>query len=314
MTAEALAEVLQVSVPTVKRDLRYMREVLGAPVVYNRRSGGYSYRTSGQALSVQRAPKTGILRESEGRWYNAKELYVLVKALGLLEELDSQTSSLIVDEIEPVKSRLKGLLGLGGLAPEALLERIRLADTQRVVDEGDVFEILGLALSERRRLQIAVKGQVSATTREVSPQRLVNYRGRWYLDTYCHQAKAWRTFAVDNVVRAALLPKSARHFSPVDVHRHLDGAYGLFRSGVLQKAVLHFDSYATPYVRRERWHAKQHLARAKGGGLRLTVPFRNPTELVGEILRWGDHVEVIEPKELREAVRHTLQKSLKRYE
>ena len=38
---EELQNVLQVSAPTVKRDLRYMRDMLKAPIVYSRSRGGY---------------------------------------------------------------------------------------------------------------------------------------------------------------------------------------------------------------------------------------------------------------------------------
>lgn len=53
---------------------------------------------------------------------------------------------------------------------------------------------------------------------------------------------------------------------------------------------------------------------AQGSSLRVTVPYSDPTELVGEIMRWGNHVTVVEPKELRETVRESLQATLKQYQ
>ena len=40
---ETLRTTLQCSAPTLKRDLRYMREQLGAPIVYSAAKGGYCY-------------------------------------------------------------------------------------------------------------------------------------------------------------------------------------------------------------------------------------------------------------------------------
>ena len=40
---ETLQAALQCSAPTLKRDLRYMREKLGAPIVYSRAQNAYSY-------------------------------------------------------------------------------------------------------------------------------------------------------------------------------------------------------------------------------------------------------------------------------
>ena len=34
----------------------------------------------------------------------------------------------------------------------------------------------------------------------------------------------------------------------------------------------------------------------------LLVPYSDPTEIVGEILRWGSRVEVLEPQDLRDQV------------
>lgn len=43
VTLQELQDVLKVSIPTIKRDLRYMRKELKAPIVYSRTRGGYLY-------------------------------------------------------------------------------------------------------------------------------------------------------------------------------------------------------------------------------------------------------------------------------
>ncbi len=43
---ELFEEVLRVSAPTIKRDLRYMREELGAPIQFSKARGGYFYAES----------------------------------------------------------------------------------------------------------------------------------------------------------------------------------------------------------------------------------------------------------------------------
>ena len=47
--------------------------------------------------------------------------------------------------------------------------------------------------------------------------------------------------------------------------------------------------------------------------MKLTVPYTNPTELIGEIMKWGPHVEVEGPEELRREVQEHLQKTLGLY-
>ena len=52
----------------------------------------------------------------------------------------------------------------------------------------------------------------------------------------------------------------------------------------------------------------------EGDNLRVVVPYANSTELLGEIMRWANHVIVESPAELREEVRNRLQETLQRYQ
>jgi predicted DNA-binding transcriptional regulator YafY len=44
------------------------------------------------------------------------------------------------------------------------------------------------------------------------------------------------------------------------------------------------------------------------------IPYGHSRELVMDILKWGDDAEVIDPKELREAVKTTIARMQKKYE
>jgi predicted DNA-binding transcriptional regulator YafY len=44
------------------------------------------------------------------------------------------------------------------------------------------------------------------------------------------------------------------------------------------------------------------------------IPYGHSRELIMDVLRWGDEAEVIEPKELREAVVTMVEKMKKNYE
>ena len=265
---EELQEVLQVSAPTVKRDLRYMRDTLKAPIVFSRSRGGYLYEDRPSADGSQSKKRLFAVQQKE--WYSAEELYVLVKTIDLLEQLSKDESSAIYSELEPLRSRVSALLNLGGTSPKDLLSRVKVVDHSPLHTEPQTFETVGAALCERRRLQIAYYSKVRKTDsfREISPIRLVHYRSRWYVDAY---------------------------------------------GGDLKTAQLLFDEEATPYVRRQVWHAKQKMT-AAGDGVRVSVPYTNSTELIGEILRWGTHVKVEGPEELRREVCECLQKTLCQYD
>ena len=56
------------------------------------------------------------------------------------------------------------------------------------------------------------------------------------------------------------------------------------------------------YVLREAWHSDQKVVANEDGSAELYVPYSNPTEIVGEILRWGAGVEVKAPEALKALV------------
>ena len=70
---------------------------------------------------------------------------------------------------------------------------------------------------------------------------MVHYRSRWYVDAYCHASEGLRTFAIENIRRAEVLPRSAKRVSTREIETELDKSYGLFHSGELKTALLVFD-------------------------------------------------------------------------
>ena len=60
-TARTLAALLERSERTIKRDLRFMRDQLGAPLVFDRARGGWRYCEPGWALPPQRFDEGELL-------------------------------------------------------------------------------------------------------------------------------------------------------------------------------------------------------------------------------------------------------------
>jgi predicted DNA-binding transcriptional regulator YafY len=66
-------------------------------------------------------------------------------------------------------------------------------------------------------------------------------------------------------------------------------------------------------VAQEEWHPDQVSSVLPDGTLMLEVPYSDTRELIGEILRHGTDVEVIEPQDLRAQTTETLSKALRCY-
>jgi predicted DNA-binding transcriptional regulator YafY len=75
---------------------------------------------------------------------------------------------------------------------------------------GETVLLLADAIRRRRRLRIAYRSYAGeATRRELSPHGLVVHSGRWYLAAHDHGRDDLRTFRVDRMRRAVLLPAPA---------------------------------------------------------------------------------------------------------
>lgn len=95
-----------VSRSTVKQDIEYLRDRMLAPIVWDRSARGYRYDLSENDDGRQVLP---------GLWFNASEAYALLTMEHLLSNLQP---GLLSSRIEPLRSRIRGLLDHGDLASD----------------------------------------------------------------------------------------------------------------------------------------------------------------------------------------------------
>jgi predicted DNA-binding transcriptional regulator YafY len=303
----ALREALEVSPATLKRDLQYLRDRLGAPIVYDAHDNGYRF----DAEPAARGPR----HELPGLWFSEDEIHALLTMHGVLGGLDD--SGVLARHLQPVLERLEGMLGAdGGQAREAM-RRIRVVGTARRRVPSRWFERIGSALVRRQRLRIRYfkRSDRSESVREVSPQRLVHYRNTWYLDAWCHASEGLRRFALDAVREAEALASKARNVPLRELEAALDAGYGIYAAGDarVRWATLVFDAEAAQWVAHEEWHPRQRARWRDDGRYELQVPYADPTELMMDILRHGDRVVVEGDRALVAAVRSRLHNALARY-
>jgi predicted DNA-binding transcriptional regulator YafY len=298
-----LLEALEISRATLRRDLTHLRDRLHAPLVYDRDSDGYRFE-SGRAGPRYQLP---------GLWFAADEILALMTMHRLLGELDG--GGLLGAQIHPLIARLTTLLESAEGPAEEILRRVRLIWTQRRRANPRWFQLIGSALVSRRRLRIDyyTRSRDERAQREVSPLRLMHYRNNWYLDAWCHRSDAIRMFSVDAIEGALLLDTRAKDVSLARVDEELGAGYGIYRRTQLGWARLRFNAAAARWVRDEVWHEKQKVEALEDGGLDLSVPFTDMTELAMDVLRHGENVQVLEPPELREAIAARLQQAARQY-
>lgn len=286
-------ETLEVSRATFKRDLEYLRDRYGAPIVYDRDTGGYRYDA---------ASPDDARFELPGLWFSPEELHGLLTMDALMQQM---SDGLLGEPLQLLRRRLNEVLGDQGVALEQLRQRVRIFPTGVRRQLASCFPTVAHAVMARRRLWIRYWARTSdaVTEREVSPQRLIHYRGNWYLDGWCHLREGLRNFSVDAITDIALRDAEALEIPTETLEAELGAAYGIFAGRPDQWAVLRFSAERSRWVRDEIWHPDQHSEIDAEGRCTLRVPFHRDEELVMEILRHGREVEVLEPESLAARVR-----------
>ena len=303
VSIDDLMSDLEVSRATLKRDIAKLRNNFNAPIIMDRDAGGYRF---GRA-------NNGPAFELPGLWFSPEEILALMSMYQMLEGTDE--SGLLGRHITPLMSRLTALLDEADGSANEILKRVKLIAVQRRRVEPKIFEAIGAALVKRLRLVIDYYGRTKDrhTEREVSPLRLVNYKGNWYLDAWCHQSEGIRMFSLDAIENAKLTDQKAKEVSLKSVDDELGGGYGIYKGKDLQWATLVFNREAAKWVRSEVWHEKQQGSARADGTYELRVPYTSPAEIEMDILRHGENVEVTAPAALRTRIAKRLADAAKPY-
>ena len=306
VSLQTLLDELEVSRATLKRDLEYLRSRMGAPIEYDRDANGYRFGPDTAAGGRQELP---------GLWFNESELYSLLTAQQLLAGLDSD--GLLSRHLEPLLDRIHQLLGSGegAEAADRLIKRIKVVTALRRPVPSRFFERVSSALLQRKRLHLRylTRGRGEVGERQVSPQRLVHYRGTWYLDAWCHRVEALRRFALDAIEQAEVLDTKARDLATKRVEAEMDAGYGIYAGGQRQWATLVFQPQAAQWASREEWHPEQQGRWLDDGCYEMKLPYVDATELAMDVLRQGDEIRVLAPPSLVAQVRQRLQKAAALY-
>jgi len=291
-----ILSALEISPAQFKRDLDFMRDRLDAPIQFDATSGGYRYGSTDFNLP--------------GIWFTEGEVYAMLLMHALIDQLQP---GLAREQLAPFEAKLRALLGKPRRGADSILDRMTVTTAPQRSTDARHFQCICEATLRRQRLRMRYfsRSRDAESDRIVSPQRVIYYRGNWYLDAWCHEKEAGRRFAFDAVREVAVLDEPA-------VERELTAAqavrgYVIFSGAADQVATLVFDAEAARWVAEEEWHPQQRVTRLSGGGIQLEVPYSHPQEIMMDILRHGPHVEVLQPASLRNAVADQHRQAAEKY-
>lgn len=303
VTIQDFLDELEVSLPTFKRDLAYMRLHENAPIVFDKVLK--AYRLDDQ-------PGVGPRYERTGMWLDPSQAYALLTAHGLLESLDPR---LLGPQIEPFKAHLLGILAKDGITEQDVSERLQMVPSLRRQASASLFDVVAQAVLKGYRLCIRYIDPLThkAVTREQSPQRLTYYRENWFLDAWCHDQQAFRNLAIDAITSAELLKAPAQRFPKAEVDAVLNNGYGTVIGCEQQWVMLDFSPERAAYLNRLTWADEVKRTYLENGWCRIEFACNNDQELMRDILSHGADVIVQAPESLRQRIQEVLARSSQHY-
>jgi predicted DNA-binding transcriptional regulator YafY len=171
--------------------------------------------------------------------------------------------------------------------------------------EGHMDTILRSVLKQERLEVVYRHPSGRRTTHQFAPYTVVLYRDALYLLGQSHRHRAPIYLAVDRIgdVRRTgerfALPVS---YSPRAVTKDVPGIW----SGPETVVALRLRGRAAEQIPERRIHPSQSFTPLRGGETLLRLEVRGWQELAWWILSWGGDVEVLEPPELRDFVKRSV--------
>jgi len=301
ISKKALSKATGIGERTLERHIEFLRKSLGAPLVCAKGVSEYRYDL-----------QDGDRFELPGIWFSKEELAALFAIKQVLGSIPEGALSKVADKLW---ARIEKVSVNSGLLPETgWTGKVRILPILGREVEDIVFRSVVEGVLKDRRLRINHKKLGGpAREREVSPLKIVRFRDNWYLDAWCHAEDGFRSFAMNRISKVVVLKCEALRKDAAEVAAHFASAYGIFNGKADKIAKIRFVGIAAEEVRQEEWHPEQIPTAYPDGSYELEIPYFKDTELVMDILRWGDLAMVLEPQELKDKVRKRLESALANY-
>lgn len=301
-TVSTLAKLLERSERTVKRDLREMRDQLNAPLIYDRKHGGFRYSKPGWTLPPQNFDEGELLA-----FFTAEHI---LRATGhtpeaiLLRAALSKLAAFLPPEIN--------------VNTATLGEALTFQPIPHVMVEPAILQTLARAAATRRTIFFDYHSQHrnQQTQREADVLLLHNFAGDWYVIAYDHLRREVRDFHAGRIQRLTL---TAKYFDPPanwDADEYLRRGFFMMRGGRITTVQIVFDPYQARWMReRQTFHPDEQREDLPDGSLRLSFSVgRNGLDAVARFcLAYAGHCRAERPAALRKLIRERLIRALEEH-
>jgi len=241
-------------------------------------------------------------------------------ALVLAQFGEHFVGSRVGEVLDGLLDKVEQLLPGAGLIAHAGLEQARDAvgvkqpgQVTGGPGEGLLLRLLA-AILERRCCRVDYHRLDGPETRRftVHPYSLIFHSGAIYALVWQPDHQSWLHLALQRLAGLEALSERFERQPDFRLADFINGSFGIWHAEPC-RVRLRFDARLRAFLLERQWHPSQQWSEEENGDLRLDMQVGLSPELRAWVLRWGAHVEVLEPPALREDVRLQLVLAAARY-
>ena len=174
----------------------------------------------------------------------------------------------------------------------------------------EVFDNLHEAIQERRVCWVSYRPPgAEARQYNIEPLCFLPFRGGLYVISRTPYYDDLITQAVDRFESVEVTDKEFEPPDHLSVDERLSNAFGISSEEPMD-VVVRFTEEQAPYIRERIWHPSQELEELEDGRVVLRLRAGGFYEIKSWVLSFGAAAEVLEPEELRVAVREEMRVAL----
>lgn len=284
-SARSIAESLEVSSRTIRRDIDLLRDFFHAPIEWEPSTQTYFYSGpfelfSSLTLTTEEALALALAGHTFSAWRGSTlgaALHTVIRRIAetvgdaIRIPWDSVAQSLHQPPVDATEHR-----------------------------EQTHLPIILDAILHRRRLKIEYRKPAAQNSipRRVDPLNLTFLDHRATLVAFDAKTKAIRKFLLARMDACEVLDQTFSPPANFNVNHYLAGSLGLFTGDAEHTVTVRFDAYAAAYQRERPWHPSQQIKDLPDGTIEVTYRLNNLTDVKRLILSWGQHATVLAPPEL----------------
>jgi len=286
--ADDLAEMFGTSRRTIFRDLKEL-QAIGVPYRYDSRAGSYKidpeFFLPPIDLNLQEALSLLVLvHKGRDQMQFPFRRSALLAGLKIENNLPRRIRDYCNTALQTISAR-----GVPQ-APMGPLDR--------------TFARLQESIMKKRKVRIEYDSlfEARAIELDLSPYHLLYNQRAWYVLGYSDLHGSVRTLKLNRIRKLNMLAKCFVANRAFDVDEYIGRAWSMIPEGRIYNVTLRFLPKVASNVAEVSWHSTQQVTRNSDGS--VTIEFR--VDGLGEITWWilgyGDQVQVLSPKELRNRI------------